>query len=140
MPRRIKVCARPASGAAETYRDEDLSSRRLLKGTCSLGIDGPSFVPVNGEGRTYSLVPDDETRDRMIELLRAEGWESEFEAFEAEFWGTLSWHGYHRLDAHGGTANADELVSVQFSKSEPVEPEFQSIRERIRRFRANSSP
>jgi len=104
-----------------------------------LGFDGPTFAPVDGDWRTYSLILDDETRDRMIELLRAKGWGSQCDSFEAEFWGLLSWHGYDRLDAHGGSARVDELVSVQFTRAEPVGLRAGSIRELVRRYRARSS-
>lgn len=115
--------------------------RRLLKGTCSLIFEGQSFAPNGSRGREYWLELSIEVRERLMELLAPLGWQHEFEPFEAEFYGTLSWvgQGCGHLGTFGGVARVQEIVSVHFTPPAPrseSEPPL-GIRGQIKKGRAS---
>lgn len=110
----------------------------MLRGTCSLVFEGQSFVPADDADRKYWLEINDDIRCQLMDRLSPSGW-FEYNAFQAEFWGTLQWDGWGHghLGVFGGTALVHELVSVHFERSEAVENSFRGIRGRIRASRAN---
>lgn len=66
------------------------------------------------------------------------GWRFETDFFQIEFWGTLNWvgDGCGHLGGFGGTAQIDEIVSIEFVKPPPQKgPKYRSIRERLRKLR-----
>ncbi len=83
-------------------------------------FEGQSFVPNGNPRKEYWLGLTDETRKRLIELLVPLGWH-EFEEFQIEFYGMLSWvgDGCGHLGVFGGTAHIDHIVSVFFQPPDP---------------------
>ncbi len=129
------------SETSGTHCADQYPSRRLLKGTCTLIFEGDSFVADGDDDRQYSLGIDEDIRSELFDRLRSSGWQYEFEAFHAEFWGSLIWtgEGFGHLGVFGGAVQIDEFVAIQFTRAKRVEPRFHSIAERLRSVRARSS-
>lgn len=117
----------------DTHGVERHASRLLLKGTCRLIFEGQTFVPDDNADRRYWLEINECIKEQLIDRLGPSGWMYEFDAFHAEFWGTEQWtgSGFGHLGVFGGIVHIDKLVSVGFTKSEPVKSPYRSIRERL---------